>query len=126
MLCRSNLVRTVWDGDQVLHEVSAPASGAGMEQDVPPMLDSFLGPHHFGRVMYVHGGGIDQPVAVVRSEYSDSLHTGVVYPLANHKGQYDMGISTCVLVTPRSPMLTEHHGEQQIGTDTMNWHLSRR
>jgi hypothetical protein len=28
VLCRSNLVRTEWDGDQILHEISAPASGS--------------------------------------------------------------------------------------------------
>jgi RHS repeat-associated protein len=41
--------------------------------------------------MYVHGHGIDAPLAVLREAYSDSIPGGWFYPTANWRGAYDGG-----------------------------------
>jgi RHS repeat-associated protein len=94
--CSSTLRRTVWDGDQVLYEISAPgatrASPEQMEADTGHRSD-FRSTHFpFGRVAYTHGGGIDQPLALTRMEYSDSMPTPTtIVPMATWKGSYDTG-----------------------------------
>jgi RHS repeat-associated protein len=81
--CASVVTRTVWDGDQVLHEFRAPGSdstgAAAMDQD-------------FDFVTYTHLAGIDAPVAVMKGWSS------MVVPHANWRAVFDSG--NVVLGTP--------------------------
>jgi RHS repeat-associated protein len=71
--------RTVWDGDQVLHEIRA-ALADGENDGTPASIRNLNGdgwdPHiQLGRVMLTHGLGIDQPVSAIRMEYrADGLY----------------------------------------------------
>jgi RHS repeat-associated protein len=78
--CRlSTLRRTVWDGEQELIEIQVPGaatqSSVDLENDdyLPRMdyLDSMDPNPHFGRVVYVHGLSLDQPIALTRYRYVD-------------------------------------------------------
>jgi RHS repeat-associated protein len=108
--CLNTLRRIVWDGDQMLYEISAPGgtgeTAARMEADTGLAVPFFLNDQHtaisgffpYGRVMYEHGGGIDAPLGVVRMEFSDELKAPqIVLPLANWRGSYDRGytIGSC-------------------------------
>ena len=75
--CASAIERTVWDGAQMLYEIRATHS---LSYDGTPSAGT-LGA--YGRVLYTHGGGIDQPLAVTRlglegqpSAVTLSLHAG--------------------------------------------------
>jgi len=91
-LCQVGTIRrTVWDGSQELHEITMPGddsvSAAGLENDTLLITRSF--PHDtepgssppaafdaltlFGRVLYVNGLGVDQPMAIIRSNYVSVL-----------------------------------------------------
>jgi len=61
--------RTVWDGDQVLMEIRAP-SDPGIPGVSNPESDTGGGgdQRFYGRVAYVHAGGIDQPLELVRMD----------------------------------------------------------
>ena len=95
--CNNTLRRTVWDGDQVALEISAHgatnATAAQMEQgdDGTEPLPTFNSDTLFyGRVSYVHGQGIDQPLAIVRYEYSDSVPQPIMLlPHYNSRGGVD-------------------------------------
>jgi len=79
-VCVSTVTRTVWDGSQILFEVRAPGdtnAGAAMEDDANTTAK-------YGRVGYVHGLGIDQPLALFRDSQ-------VVVPHATWRGVYDRG-----------------------------------
>ncbi|HEV7589062.1 MAG TPA: RHS repeat-associated core domain-containing protein [Longimicrobium sp.] len=102
--CLNTLRRTVWDGDKVLYEISAPggsgASAAQMEADTGLAAPLFTGNNGtgvnvffpYGRILYEHGSGLDAPLGVVRMEYSDTLHgPQVILPHANWRGSYDRG-----------------------------------
>jgi RHS repeat-associated protein len=102
--CLNTLRRVVWDGSQVLYEISAPggstATSTQMEADTGLAVPFFLNQQHtavegffpYGRVMYEHGGGLDAPLGVVRMEYSDELHDAqVIAPHATWRGTYDRG-----------------------------------
>ena len=82
------LRRTVWDGDQELFEIQVPYRLPGgspqpdstLENDAYlPQLGHFGGAKdpnpYFGRVLYVHGLVLDQPVAIVRYNYVDFFNT---------------------------------------------------
>lgn len=72
--CYSTMTRNVWDGDQVLFEVRVPAwttvSADTLEADTTFIggPGSAYGP--YGRVLYTHGLGLDEPLGVVRLGYS--------------------------------------------------------
>jgi RHS repeat-associated protein len=93
--CSSYLERTVWDGDQVAFERRAPGSTSTNVYDMETQSPS--GPmstgYPFGSVGYLHAGGIDQPVAVLRmgmeASYQPELVT--VYPHQNWKGIFEVG-----------------------------------
>ena len=112
----SSVTRFVWDGSQILGEIrdrgGVSTPDAEMEDDAPIVFDSLpcsfsaevpcdstptARPHgiysaHVGRVEYVHGGGIDQPVLIVRRDYGgDSTFFGDIdiYPHANWRGETD-------------------------------------
>jgi len=119
--CLNILRRTVWDGDQVLYEISAPggssATAPQMEADTGLAVPFFLNQQHtavagffpYGRVMYEHGGGIDAPLGVVRMEYSSELNDPqVIVPLSDWRGTYDRGttiVGSCVLYSSNGTML---------------------
>ncbi|MGH7663732.1 MAG: hypothetical protein ACRENI_05480 [Gemmatimonadaceae bacterium] len=112
----STVVCTVWDGEQTLYEIRMPGADNTpvevMENDTAvvarnafwysddPFWDSG---RSFGRVAYVHGGGIDKPLAVVRMNYTDSKNQGgevvgqavwgpvTILPLWSSRGQADRG-----------------------------------
>jgi len=67
--------RTVWDGDEVLHEIRA--AEADRENDgTPAAIATSSGdwdPHaELGHVMLTHGGSIDQPLSAIRFGYRPS------------------------------------------------------
>ena len=99
-ICESVIKRTVWDGDQVLYEIQYP----GGDTIAVPLLERDTGavfttqaPHKtqhyaYGRVVYVNGAGVDQPLAVIRINY-DSIWPGPValFAHANWRGVFDVG-----------------------------------
>ncbi|HEX8695960.1 MAG TPA: RHS repeat-associated core domain-containing protein [Longimicrobium sp.] len=104
--CIRSVVRTVWDGDQILYEVSAPG-GSGvdpqdMERDVGHRVSAISRYFGYGRVAYAHGLGIDDPLSVIRVEYSDSIPWPVrIVPSSNWAGRYDGGSGgECITVGP--------------------------
>lgn len=64
--CPAFIQRTVWDGDQILHEIRYPgADGADLEKDAG------WGPSGaYGRITYTHGPGIDAPLSLAREYFS--------------------------------------------------------
>jgi hypothetical protein len=77
--CRSYVDRVVWDGDQVLLESRADGS------DVYIGSESEIGSEDaYGRVIYTHAGGIDQPLSVIKGGV-------VIMPHTNWRGQYEVG-----------------------------------
>jgi RHS repeat-associated protein len=86
----ATLRRTVWDGEQELFEIQVPYRLPGGQPQPDSVLenDAYLpqlghfgaakDPNpFFGRVLYVHGLVLDQPVAVVRYNYVDFFNTTV-------------------------------------------------
>jgi RHS repeat-associated protein len=115
--CSSSIQRTVWDGDQVLHEIRA--NGAGSNSSTLENDDASA--PAYGRVAYTHGPGIDQPLSVIRVGYTptslDSAYQfdrwggpWAVIPLTDYRGTSITGTvangrrlpcettTTCVLV----------------------------
>jgi RHS repeat-associated protein len=76
--CASSITRYVWAGDQLLWELRAPGqSGANLE------ATSGSGAA-YGRVSYTHGGGIDRPLVITKSDTS-------IVPHMNWRGAFAMG-----------------------------------
>jgi RHS repeat-associated protein len=107
------LRRTIWSGDQVLGEIQMPVgprfSTSWMELDtVHVALDIFTHPTYFdadplyGRVVYTHAGGVDQPLAITRMGYTDNYNDSgrvampsfTIVPHWDSRGQADMGTMT--------------------------------
>jgi RHS repeat-associated protein len=95
--CRNAITRVVWDGDQILYEISSPgatsATVAQLEQDTGQVVvqkaTNYL---PYGRVVYTHGAGLDAPLGLLRMNYSDVFPEPIlVLPLANWAGSYDIG-----------------------------------
>jgi RHS repeat-associated protein len=121
LYCLNTLRRIVWDGDQILYEISAPGGSSDtstkMEADTALAVTFFLNQQHtavtgffpFGRVMYEHGGGIDAPLGVVRMEYSSELHDAqVIVPHNDWRGTYDRGttvVGSCVVYSTNGTQL---------------------
>ena len=81
--CRSYFQHTIWDGDQLLIE----SRGDGADSLTSEQLQA--GPYSggsgaYGRVVYTHAGGIDQPLSVIKNAVAIMPHT-------NWRGQYDIG-----------------------------------
>lgn len=100
--CASATVLTVWDGSQVLYELRAAAGDAlsstqlEANLDAPENSGSGTVRDQFASVMYVHAGGIDRPLEMLRNGTPLVLHyswRGVVDVTTNPLGQY----STCGL-----------------------------
>jgi len=86
--CLSVVERTVWDGDQMLAEVrtdgGTSATGPAMECELSCGSRAQLE----GRVLYVQGGALDHPLAVLRLDaYNDEI-----VPVYNWRGRAVDGI----------------------------------
>ncbi|HEV7706484.1 MAG TPA: RHS repeat-associated core domain-containing protein [Gemmatimonadaceae bacterium] len=80
--CRSNLRRTIWDGDQVLYEIQTKGDSGwtGLEQD------NNVSAPYYGTIAYTHGIGIDAPLAL----YKD-VSTTMVTPRQDLAGKFVSG-----------------------------------
>jgi RHS repeat-associated protein len=105
--CFRSVIRTVWDGDQALYEISAPGAdhtSALMESDTPsaPVVNGTTGQgfYAYGRVAYTHGPGIDAPLSLTRVGYSSAIPEAVeVIPFVNWNGKYDGGAAPCTWIS---------------------------
>jgi RHS repeat-associated protein len=113
-LCQlSKIRRTVWDGEQELYEIQMPGWDGSpyLENDTAAVeLEDLFGrdgvwpvsidPNpYFGRVSYVHGASLNQPLSVIRAGYGNlldtlnaqgshtSLPTFAISPIWNERGQ---------------------------------------
>jgi RHS repeat-associated protein len=99
--CAGSVVRrTVWDGNQELMEIQAPApptlsdpESDDLQHVTPPGGEDVS--RLFGRVLYIHGLGTDQPIGLVRYNYSDNNGTVDFSPQAvslfwNTRGQLSL------------------------------------
>ena len=90
--CSSYVERTMYDGPQIAMQIRSPgASGVGvgdLENDAAVGTASTAYP--YGKVAYVHGPGIDQPLAVLRMGLGLS-YPYIVFPHANWRGQFAFG-----------------------------------
>ncbi|HET7233590.1 MAG TPA: RHS repeat-associated core domain-containing protein [Longimicrobium sp.] len=109
--CDNTTRRTVWDGDQVLAEIRYPNSGpeqdagldadnvaarAGRDAHGPTAENNPYGGRNtsdwaqHGRVLYVHGEGMDQPLGLVRMDYSYDFPDAIaIVPHASWRGTYE-------------------------------------
>jgi RHS repeat-associated protein len=69
--CKSNVRRTVWDGDAELWEIQGPGDST-IEDDAP---SSTTNPRLWGKVLYLHGQAVDEPLGLVRFGYQDKNST---------------------------------------------------
>lgn len=99
--CRNEVSRTVWDGDQVLYDVMAPADTVGDNSEGYPSNGTFT-----GRVGYTHAGGIDTPLDLFKG-------TDIVLPYADWRGQYDVG--TCPGTTCSASYYFPGNGSSSFG-----------
>jgi RHS repeat-associated protein len=83
-VCQSTITRFVWSGDQILWELRAPgAAGDNLEA-----TNGSAVPNHairFGRVSYLHAGGIDRPLTITKDE------TSSIIPHQNWRGTFAWG-----------------------------------
>lgn len=95
--CRNAIVRTVWDGNQVLYEMSSQAlsstSSTELEKDTGQFVDQTQSLYFpYGRIVYTHGQALDNPLSFARINYSNALPGPVlILPLANWQGHFDLG-----------------------------------
>ena len=90
--------RTVWAGDRELYEIQMP--DAYLENDtvllpIEPRFAEGYDPNPlWGRAAYTYGGGIDQPLSVVRMGYTNALYRWnafAIIPHWNARGQAQTG-----------------------------------
>ena len=88
--CHNTLTRTVWDGNQLLYEIRTDggpnASPLTLENDGPSGVD-------YGVVGYVHGYGIDEPLAIDKGNWMS------VIPFADWRGHFDGGLCGTAICT---------------------------
>jgi RHS repeat-associated protein len=111
--CRMGTIRrTVWDGDQELYEIQMPGdtleSQTWVENDTAYVNDRvdnstahgyFDQNPYFGRVLYTGGLSIDQPLGIIRMQYSthpsgksyQAWGRFSVYPHWSIRGEADLG-----------------------------------
>jgi RHS repeat-associated protein len=115
--CRSPLTRTIWDGDQILYEIRIPGDsnlGAALENDTPSPQT------HYGRVGYLHAGGIDQPLGLWKG-------TQLVLPHANYRAVFVMGTcpsATCTGVYFPGRVVTTFIQPPRYPNGPPSWHGS--
>jgi RHS repeat-associated protein len=92
--CGSYVERTIWDGDQVVAEVRAPGGTSATTSEMENDAGTYTGydANKYGLTAYVHAGGIDQPIVVMRSGLGSSLIS--VYPHQNWRGTFELGTTT--------------------------------
>jgi RHS repeat-associated protein len=82
--CKSAIERYVWDGNQLLYEIRGPGfdtvSNLTLEQDTVTRIPDG---RFYGRVAYVHGIQLDQPIQIVRIGYG--------YDWGDGQGYYNFG-----------------------------------
>jgi hypothetical protein len=106
-------VRRAWDGDDALAEVrylnTQPEQDTGLDSanvaalaqrnatGTTPTGHPYGGRNtsdwaQHGRMLYVHGGGMDQPLGLIRMDYSyDFPDPTVIVPHASWRGVYEVG-----------------------------------
>ncbi|HZG44353.1 MAG TPA: hypothetical protein VEY93_15490, partial [Longimicrobium sp.] len=77
--CSSTITRFIWDGDQVLAEIRG--EGGADYSETPNQT----GPQ-YGRVVYTHGGGLDQPLDIMRS--SGVGGAAILLPIPTWRGTF--------------------------------------
>jgi RHS repeat-associated protein len=85
--CNSTITRFVWDGDQILAEIRGDASEQWMSTELEN--DKPVAGGQYGRVLYVHAGGIDAPLAIIRMGDTDVGEA--ILPIANWRGTFVTG-----------------------------------
>jgi RHS repeat-associated protein len=91
--CSSHVERTIWDGDQVLYEIRArghdttAANNLENDQESSTSAEGYA----WGRVVYAHAGGIDQPLAIIRTGMSGQPSPWLMFPHANWRGSFAGG-----------------------------------
>jgi RHS repeat-associated protein len=92
--CESTIQRFVWDGDQLLYETRGQADSAAadwiIENDNPSGVGQYNAPNAYGVVGYIHVGGIDRPLEVMRRNTTASSLVSF-FPQANWRGLYETG-----------------------------------
>lgn len=115
----SKIKRVVWDGNQELYEIQMPGwdGSPDLESDTVPtpmgifhnqkgtILPFAIDPNpFFGRVAYVHGHALDQPLGIIRMGYGDvqdsagyvlshqKIDPFLIVPLWNERGQATNGV----------------------------------
>lgn len=78
--CVARVRRIVWDGDQELYEIQAPAWDQPTDNYLTPKLENDTtsatngaDSRFYGRVAYTHGLELDHPLNAIRMGYSHSL-----------------------------------------------------
>jgi hypothetical protein len=80
--CHGAITRYIWDGDALLVELRADGSNSA------PGLELTSGsPPHYGRIAYIPGPELDQPLGVIRS----------------HDGPWEEALDFSIRVKPTSP-----------------------
>jgi hypothetical protein len=106
--CESTIQRFVWDGDQLLYETRGQADSAAadwmVENDNPSGAGQYTAPNAYGVVGYIHVGGIDRPLEVLRRNTTASSLVAL-FPQTNWRGLYETG--------------TKDDGS--LVTNTINW-----
>jgi len=107
--CNNYTQRTIWDGDHVLAEVRYPngrgeqdagldslnAAALAATQTSTPEGHPYGGPNtskwaQTGRVLYIHGIATDQPLGLIRMDYSQNFTAPtLVIPHNNMHGAYE-------------------------------------
>jgi RHS repeat-associated protein len=81
--CNSTITRFIWDGDQVLAEIRGEGGQYFQESG------GETGPQ-YGRVVYTHGGGLDQPLDIMRSDgIGGAAHA--MLPIPTWRGSFVAG-----------------------------------
>jgi hypothetical protein len=79
--CRNEVTRSVWDGNQLLYEIRAPADTVGTASEDDNVVGTFT-----GRIGYTHATGIDEPLGLFKG-------AGLVVLYTDWRGAFDKG--TC-------------------------------
>jgi RHS repeat-associated protein len=92
--CYNAIDRTVWDGNQILVELRQD----GSDLLSPAQLETDRGgaagvsQRYYGAVAYTHGGGIDQPLDLIRYDYDTPWGSPIaIIPHNNWRGEPDLG-----------------------------------
>jgi RHS repeat-associated protein len=118
--CFGAIERTVYDGNQVLYEIRMPGDdsvpAAELERDTGGVA-TYVGHDYltpYGRVVYLHGLDLDDPLDIIRVGQDSSWPGPVaVAPRTNWRGAYDGGVFT--LPHPGSQFLCKDYGSGHNG-----------